>query len=141
MKVASPRVVGHVLKRLNERFFSRGAWASRSVNQLKLLVSLISIGAMANAFAASPQSWTTNVVAGDFPSESSALSAVRSQGAEYAYAEELQYAYQDSLTTRYVYKAKPRQPDVGTWLYTGYGIEAPGIGSEEQAKEGLNKAV
>jgi RHS repeat-associated protein len=85
------------------------------------------------AGADTPQSWTTSVVAGSFPSESTALAAVRSQGGVYAYAEEVQYAYQSYDTTRYVYRARPRQPDVGIWLYTGNGIDPPGITSEAQA--------
>lgn len=123
------RALGSVGEVLREAQASRFTWRLRTA----LLAASTSLLLVANAIAASPQSWTTSVVPGTFPSESSALSAVRAQGEVYAYAEELQYIYQDGLTTRYVYKARPRQPDVGLWSYTGYGAEAPGVGSEEQA--------
>ncbi|MCC8671707.1 DUF6531 domain-containing protein, partial [Xanthomonas arboricola] len=104
-----------------------------STNALGLLIGLALAIFVKDALAASPQSWTTNVVPGVFPSESSALSAVRSKGAEYVYAEELQYTQQSSDTTAYVYRARPRPPETGAWAYTGYGNDSPGVGSEEIA--------
>lgn len=68
-----------------------------------------------HAAAQVPQVWTTNVVAGEFPSQQAALAAVRAQGGAYAFAENVESIQQTSTATTFVYGANSRAPDVGPW--------------------------
>ncbi len=98
----------------------------------------ITLGVLAcagSALATTPQVWTASVVEGSFPSESSALSAVRSKGGKYQYAEILQSSYQSGSLTRYIYKARPRDLNIGEWYYWGQGIPVRTAMSEEEARD------
>lgn len=86
------------------------------------------------AVTQTPQAWTTNVVAGEFPSEQAALSAVRAQGGVYALAERVESIVQSTSTTTYVYGSNPRGPIIGPWgNYTMQGAEPNPHASEEAA--------
>lgn len=82
------------------------------------------------------QVWTTNVVPGQFSSEASALSAVRSLGGHYRLAEVVEYTTPETDRIVYGYKAAPKAALVGTWTYNLEGADPQGEGassSEEGA--------
>ena len=99
-----------------------------------LLTANAASAGLAAAAAQAPQVWTTNVVAGEFPTQHAALSAVRAKGGIYALAERVERVEQSGTTTTFVYGSNPRNPDIGPWgSFTAQGAILNPHASEEGA--------
>jgi YD repeat-containing protein len=105
---------------------------------LSIALALLTASAASACLAAeatqAPQVWTTNVVAGEFPTQHAALSAVRAKGGIYALAERVERVEQSGTTTTFVYGSNPRGPDIGAWgNFTMQGAVSNPHASEEGA--------
>jgi len=100
-------------------------------------VAVLSLAGQAYAQGTKPQVWTTNILAGEYPSQQAALAAVRAQGGIYVFAEKEEGVLQTESLTTFVYGAMPKGPEVGPWHKYNLQHADPDQPSEEAATQSV----